>query len=85
MGVDGILVGFPVAPQDKEPSPVLQWVFINLNHCVSFYVAKAPLAVLIKKRKVWSSFRLVHGGCGKTCLDKLLILHTRIDMKYQPT
>lgn len=51
MGVDGILVGFPVAPQDKEPSPVLQWVFINLNHCVSFYVAKAPLAVVIKNDK----------------------------------
>ena len=40
---------------------------------------------IISKRKVWSPFRLIHGGCGKTCIDKLLILHTRIDMKYQPT
>jgi len=43
-----------------------------------------PIGGSNKKRKVWSPFRLIHGGCGKTCLDKLLILHTRIDMEYQP-
>lgn len=36
-------------------------------------------------KKVWSPFRLSHGGCGRTFLDKLLILHTRIDMEYPPT
>ena len=36
-------------------------------------------------KKVWSPFRLSHGGCGRTFLDKLLILHTRIDMEYLPT